>query len=127
MNDVAKWFMLSAVVFVLAGMVWGIQMSASGDHLLSPAHGHLNLIGYVSMALFSVYYAITPSAAQSGLAKAHFGLAVVTVVLLVPGIAMAINGSGEVLAQVSSILAVLVMVLFGVVVLRHGVGHAVNS
>lgn len=127
MNDVAKWFMLTAVLFVLAGMVWGIQMSASGDHLLSPAHGHLNLIGFVSMALFGIYYAITPDAAQSGLARAHFGLAVITVVLLVPGIAMAINGSGETLAQVSSIMAVLVMVLFGIVVLRHGIGNSAST
>ena len=43
-------FFLLAVISALGGMVWGIQMSASGDHSLSPAHGHLNLIGWVSLA-----------------------------------------------------------------------------
>ena len=50
MRSIPTWFFATGAVFALAGMVWGIQMSASHDHTLSPAHGHLNLIGFVMSA-----------------------------------------------------------------------------
>ncbi len=120
------WFFSSAAIFALCGMIWGIQMSASHDHTLSPAHGHLNLIGFVAMSIFGTYYALTPKAAESRMAVFHFGLTVATVVVLTPGIAMAISDLGETLAQVGSILAVLSMAVFVFVIFRYGVGNAAN-
>lgn len=123
MKNLPTWFFMTGAIFALIGMVWGIQMSASHDHLLAPAHGHLNLIGFVSMSIFGTYYALTPQAAVSRLAKFHFGLTVATVLILTPGIAMAITGMNEAFAQVGSILAVLSMTLFVFVVQRYGVGE----
>jgi len=122
MKHIPTCFFAAGAVFALTGMIWGIQMSASHDHTLSPAHGHLNLIGFVAMSIFGTYYALTPPAARSRLAALHFGLTVATVLVLTPGIALAITQRGETLAQVGSSLAVLSMALFAVVVLRHGVG-----
>ena len=34
----------AAILFVLAGMVWGLQMAISNDHSAFPAHAHLNLL-----------------------------------------------------------------------------------
>ena len=127
MRTLPTWFFASAAIFALMGMIWGIQMSASHDHTLSPAHGHLNLIGFVAMSIFGTYYALTPSAAASRLAKIHFGLTVATVFVLTPGIVMAITERGETLAQIGSILAVLSMTLFAFIVLRQGVGHVADS
>ena len=42
----------AAVLFVLAGMVWGLQMAISNDHSAFPAHAHLNHLGFVSLFLF---------------------------------------------------------------------------
>ena len=42
----------AAVVFVVAGMIWGIVMAISEDHSAMPAHAHLNLLGWVSLFLF---------------------------------------------------------------------------
>ena len=42
----------AAVLLVLAGMVWGLQMAISEDHSAFPAHAHLNLLGWVSLFLF---------------------------------------------------------------------------
>ena len=122
MKQIPTRFFATAAIFALTGMIWGIQMSASHDHTLSPAHGHLNLIGFVAMSVFGTYYALTPPAAHSRLALLHYGLTVATVLLLTPGIALAITQRGEILAQVGSSLAVLSMALFAFVVLRHGVG-----
>ncbi len=122
MTKLPTWFFATAAIFALCGMVWGIQMSATHDHTLSPAHGHLNLIGFVSMSVFGSYYALTPKAAESPLAAVHFVLTVATVVVLTPGIAMAITSQGETLAQVGSVLAVVSMAVFVFTILRHGVG-----
>nr|WP_306267986.1 hypothetical protein [Pararhizobium sp. IMCC3301] len=124
MKNIATWFFVTGASFALIGMAWGIQMSATQNHTLSPAHGHLNLIGFVAMSVFGTYYALTPQAAASRLAKIHFALTVAAVVILVPGIAMAISGSGESLAKGGSVLAVLAMALFVYTAARNGVGQA---
>ena len=122
MTNIPKMFFGSAAIFALYGMVWGIQMSATHDHSLSPAHGHLNLIGFVMMSIFGTYYALTPAAGRSGIARAHFVLHGATVLVLAPGIALAILGRTEVAALIGSVLAVLSMAVFGFVVLKYGVG-----
>jgi len=123
MKSIPTLFFGTAALFALCGMVWGVQMSASQDHSLSPAHGHLNLIGFVAMSVFGTYYTLTPEAAAARLATFHYGLVVVTVLVLTPGIVLAITGRSEALAQIGSLLAILSMALFGFMVLRHGVGN----
>ena len=122
MKDLSKWFFAAGALCALAGMAWGIQMSATHDHTLSPAHGHLNLIGFVTLTIYGIYYALTPDAAQSKLASIHLGISLLAVVLLVPGIAMAISGAGETLAKVGSVVTIATMGLFIFMILRHGVG-----
>ena len=122
MRGIAFAFFAVGALSVTIGMAWGIQMSASGDHALSAAHAHLNLVGWVTFALFGVYYAMTPGAARSVLAKVHFGLALSGLVLIVPGIVMAVTGQGETLAKLGSVLTMLSMLVFLVTVLRHGFG-----
>lgn len=122
MKSVPTWFFATGAIFALCGMIWGIQMSASHDHTLSPAHGHLNLIGFVAMSVLGIYYALAPHAAAAPMARIHYGLTTATVVILTPGIAFAISNKGETLAQIGSILAILSMALFLFTVLRHGLG-----
>ena len=118
MKGIANLFVLAGVVSALAGMVWGIQMAASGDHTLSPAHGHLNLVGWVSLMLFGIYYHAVPAAAASALARLHLVVAMAGVILLVPGIAIAIASGSEPLAIAGSFVTLASMVIFGIVVLR---------
>lgn len=120
-------FFAAGAVFALIGMVWGIQMSATHDHTLSPAHGHLNLIGFVAMSVFGAFYALSPAASASRLATAHFWVSVVAVIVLTPGIAMAISGAGEVFAQIGSVLAVVTMGMFVFAVVKFGVGSPVAT
>jgi hypothetical protein len=44
----------------LIGVSLGIYMGISHDHLLAPVHVHLNLIGWVSMFLFGLFYKANP-------------------------------------------------------------------
>ena len=45
-----------AATAALCGMGLGIFMATSQDFTLMPAHAHLNLLGWVSMALYGLYY-----------------------------------------------------------------------
>ena len=123
MKSVSTMFLATGAFFALLGMIWGIQMSASGDHSLSPAHGHLNLVGFVTMSIMGIYYALTPAAAASKWARAHYFLAAGSVVILVSGIVMALTENGEVLAKAGSVLAVLSVVTFLAMILKFGFGE----
>ncbi|SEO57460.1 hypothetical protein SAMN04490248_10739 [Salinihabitans flavidus] len=119
MRGVSLWFFATGVLFAVLGMIWGIQMSATADHTLSPAHAHLNLLGFVVFALAGLYYHLVPRAAEGPLAKAHYVLALLGVGMIVPGIVQAVHETSETLAKGGSFLTVLAMVLFLVIVLRH--------
>ncbi|MGG6897746.1 hypothetical protein [Rhizobium sp. BR 315] len=118
MRGIAFWFFFTATLYFLAGMVWGIVMAASDDHSLMPAHAHLNLIGGVVSALAGLYYHLVPKAGAHWLAKAHFALAMLGILTMVPGIVLVLTGQGEVLAKVGSILTLGAMLLFTMNVLK---------
>jgi peptidoglycan/LPS O-acetylase OafA/YrhL len=122
MRDVAFVFFLAAVLCVSVGMAWGIQMAISQDHLMSGAHAHLNLVGWLTMALFGIYYRLTPHAASNWLARVHAGIAILGVLVMVPGIAIAITSGQPSLAAVGALLTALSMAIFLLTVLRHGFG-----
>ena len=115
-------FFLAATLCATAGMIWGIQMSVIHDHNMSPAHAHLNLVGWVTLALFGLYYHVTPQAASSGLARVHVGVAIVGVVVFVVGLVIVLQGGQPFLVAAGSLLTVVSMVIFLWTVLRHGFG-----
>lgn len=47
---------LSAALAALLGIALGIYMGLARDLTLAPAHAHLNLLGWVTMALIGLYY-----------------------------------------------------------------------
>ena len=118
MNRTANTFFLTGAIFAVIGMAWGIQMSATHDHTLSPAHAHLNLLGFLVMAVYGTFYALDPMSAESGLAKAHYLLALVATLVIAPGIAIAISTENPLLAQIGSILTIAAMLLFVWVIFR---------
>ncbi len=112
MRGVALWFFASGVIYVTCGMIFGIWMSASGDHTLAGAHAHLNLVGWVTMALFGVFYHFVPAAAGRQLAVLHFIIATLGVWFMVPGIALAIQGKTEIPVIIGSFLVLGSMLIF---------------
>lgn len=47
---------IAAAVAALVGMALGIAMGISQDFNLAPAHAHLNLLGWVTMAIYGLYH-----------------------------------------------------------------------
>ena len=64
MPRISLWFFAIAPLYVLLGMGFGIYMGATDNFTLAPAHAHLNLIGWVTMALYGTFYALAREASQ---------------------------------------------------------------
>ena len=121
MKHISSWFLRLAVVYLIAGIGFGIHMAASKDFTMMPVHAHLNLLGWVTMALFGLFYRSWPSAAESKLAKVHFWLYVpahlvqmITLFLFLRG-----NVSVEPVLGLSSSLVGVAVLCFAVIVWKH--------
>lgn len=118
MTSLAKRFFATGAVFVTLGMLLGIHMAASQDHILAPAHAHLNLIGFVTMSIYGTFYALAPAAQAGKLPQIHYWVSVIGILIGIPGIAIAVTGGGEALAIIGSFLFLASMLIFLTVVLR---------
>jgi hypothetical protein len=61
MPRISAVFFAFGVVAMLVGMSLGMHMGASGDFTLMPVHAHLNLLGFVVMAVYGTFYALVKS------------------------------------------------------------------
>lgn len=119
--NVSAWWLKLAVLYLIAGVGLGLFMAASHDHSMFPVHAHLNLLGWVSMALFGCFYRLWPEAANSRLAKLHFWVYVPSHFLQMVLLAALFRGNAAVepaLAVVSTLVAAAI-VCFAVVVWMH--------
>jgi peptidoglycan/LPS O-acetylase OafA/YrhL len=111
----------AAVVLVVAGMIWGIVMAASGDHAAMPAHAHLNLLGWVSLFLFGIYYHLHPALDRGKAAIVQVCVWIAATVVLTIGVALVHTGHevGDPIAAVGSLVVLADMLLFGWLVFRR--------
>jgi len=117
----SNWFLRIAVLYLIAGVSLGIVMGASGDHSLHPLHAHINLLGFVLMTLFGLFYRVVPAAADTTLAKVHFWIYVpanfiqlVTLTLLLKG-----NAAVDPVLGLASLLVGVAILCFATVVWKH--------
>lgn len=99
-------FIIAALMSLLAGECMGIWMGIAHDFTLSPAHAHLNLLGWVTLALYGIMHRAYPMLAQAKAAKAQAALAIVGSVGLPVGIAMSILTQNPTLAIIASLIVV---------------------
>ena len=67
-------FLKIAVVYFALAVTLGLVMGIIHNFAFSSVHAHLNLLGWVSMALFGLIYLYFPMASKTKLANAHFWL-----------------------------------------------------
>jgi hypothetical protein len=111
----------AAVLFVLAGMGWGIQMGVTHDHSAFPAHAHLNVLGWVSLFLFGVYYHLNPSLDKTGAARTQVCIWIVGTITMTIGIGLVFTGheeAGDPVVAVGSFIVFAAMLFFGCLVFR---------
>lgn len=108
------------MLFGLFGMGWGIVMAASQDHSAMPAHAHLNLLGWVSLFLFGIYYRLHPATDVGRVAVAQVALWGLGTVVMTIGVAIIHAGraGGDPIAAAGSLIILVSMLLFAVLVYR---------
>jgi hypothetical protein len=105
-NSGAIWLKL-AVLYLIIGVALGIMMGASRDFTLRPVHAHLNLLGWATMALAGLVYAVYEQAGRSVLARIHFWLANISMPLMAGALTLVLFGNESVVPVlvVSEIMA----------------------
>ncbi|MBU1305321.1 MAG: hypothetical protein KKF33_07355 [Alphaproteobacteria bacterium] len=114
MPKISEYYFRAAIVFLIAGIALGLHMSISGNHNVIGAHAHINLLGWVTSALFGGYFALNPAKATGRLPMIQFviftlGVAVmgVSLYLLLAG-----NPAVEPLVAASSLVTFLGVLIF---------------
>jgi peptidoglycan/LPS O-acetylase OafA/YrhL len=110
-----------AVLMVVAGMIWGIIMAVTHDHSAMPAHAHLNLLGWVSLFLFGVFYQLHPAIDRSRAALVQVAVWIVGTVILTFGVGLLHTGHdiGQPFAAGGSFIVLASMLQFGWLVVRR--------
>lgn len=123
MPRVSAAFFAMGVVCVLIGMLYGMYMGASETFTLAAAHAHLNLVGWVTMALYGTFYALTRGTMSTRLAWTNFVVSALGVVVMIPALVLFLSNGNDpkfVPPMVAGeILTVLGMLVFGISVLRE--------
>jgi len=82
MPRVSYAFFTLAALCGLVGTLWGENMGRTNDHSTFIAHAHLNLVGWVSMAVMGGFYALAARTYPRWLAWTNFALQAVGAICL---------------------------------------------
>lgn len=85
-----------SVIYFMIGISFGLYMSYSHVFHLATVHVHVNLLGWMSLALIGIIYHFYPKLARTRLASLHFWLHNLGLPVMMIGITLAILGAGEI-------------------------------
>ncbi len=98
MPRVSAAFFVTGGLFVLIGMFGGMWMGMNEDFRLMPVHAHLNLVGWVTMALYGGFYALTAKTYSKRLAWTNYALSTLGVIVMIPLLAVFLLTQNKALA-----------------------------
>ena len=110
----------AAVLFAISGIALGIGMAMSKNHMLHSAHAHINLVGWVSLFLFSMYYKAHPAVDGSRCALVQVGSWIIGGALVGAGVTLiyAVGPQYEPFAAIGSLIVFASLLIFAYVVFR---------
>ncbi len=87
----------------------------------TPVHVHINLLGWMSMALAGLIYVAFPAAAETGMAKVHFWLHNISLPIMMIGLAFLVSGVEKAVPAVAvgGTLMVLGIIIFAINILKN--------
>jgi len=111
----ARFIKIAAVYFVI-GVSMGLYMSMVHAYTLTSAHAHVNLLGWVSLAIFGCIYSLFPQAANSKLAKVHFWIYNIFLPIMMIGLVLVLSGMEAMVPFVAAggVLLVISVILFAI-------------
>ncbi|WP_343079724.1 hypothetical protein [Ostreiculturibacter nitratireducens] len=102
MPQISHMFFKASAIFLVIGVLIGLQMSITNEHDAAGAHAHLSLLGWVSCALFGGYYAFNPEKAATRIAVLHFWTIVVATALMTGALYLLLLGNGAMVPLVAA-------------------------
>jgi hypothetical protein len=93
MPAISHLFFRAAILFLMIGIGVGLAMSITQVHDVVGAHAHVNLLGWVTSAIFGGYYALNPAKAEGVLPRVHFWVYTVGVVIMSGALYMLLKGN----------------------------------
>ena len=105
---------------MLGGLALGLGMAATGDFALRSVHMHIQLLGWVTLCLTGLTYAVLPRAAESALALWHVALHNLGLPLMVAALAAHHSGmpAAEPFIALGSVMAFAGLAAFALAVRR---------
>lgn len=118
MPRISEYYFRSAILFLLVGISIGILMSISQNHNVIGAHAHINLLGWVTSALFGGYYALNPAKASGRLPMVQYVVYTAGVAIMGASLYLLLSGnrSMEPIVAVSSLITFAGVLLFAWIV-----------
>lgn len=123
-------FLRLSVLFVVLGVSLGYWMGATHNFTVSPVHAHINLLGWVSMFLYGLFYRVFPDAAAGLLPKIHLALAAIGLPVMMVGLTVQLLAIPSLMAYVPPMMIVgptlvlLGMLVWAVIVFKATGGRA---
>lgn len=93
MPRISEYYFRTAILFLIVGIAIGIHMSISQNHNVIGAHAHINLLGWVTSAVFGGYYALNPAKASGRLPMIQYFVYVIGVVLMAVSLYLLLQGN----------------------------------
>lgn len=120
MPAISRFYFLTAICFLIAGIVIGLKMSITQDYAAVGAHAHVNLLGWVTMSIFGTYHALNPSGASSRLARIQAYIYVLGVVVMAPALYLLLTGTpaAEPVVAAASITVFVGVLMFAAIIYR---------
>ncbi|CRK83596.1 cytochrome-c oxidase [Neobacillus massiliamazoniensis] len=115
-----KFIKISVVYFVI-GVLIGMYMSMAEKFTFTPVHVHINLLGWMSMALAGLIYVAFPAAAGTTMAKVHFWLHNIGLPIMMIALAFLVSGAENATPAVAvgSTLVVLGVIIFAINIIKN--------
>jgi hypothetical protein len=123
MNGIGKAFFVSALIYGVLGMLLGLHMGISKNHGQMPTHAHILVVGWLSFAVFGLFYSLHESAVPKLMARLHLWLAQISLAGLVIGLWLLYSGQSQyepmvALSSVAYAASFLVFVAVAIPVMR---------
>jgi hypothetical protein len=110
-----------SVVYFSIGAALGLYMSITHSYTLSSVHAHINLLGWISLAIAGILYTRFPVLAATTLAKIHFWIHNITLPIMMIGLGFILHGQEALtpIVAASGTILVISIILFAINVLIH--------
>lgn len=103
-----------SVIYFVIGVILGLYMSMAHSGDLMPVHTHVNLLGWMSLALAGVIYTLYPQLQSTKLARTHFWLHNISLPVMMISLAFVLKGveALSLLIPIGATVLVIAIILF---------------